>query len=79
MTEVLEHGSADLLHGGWYTTEELADLIGVDPSTLRRWRTARPMQGPPVVKMSGSVARYSSRDVETWLRSHRMVPGEPSR
>jgi uncharacterized protein YjcR len=32
----------DLLDGGWFTTEELAEMLGVDPSTLRRWRTARP-------------------------------------
>jgi hypothetical protein len=32
----------DLLDGGWFTTEELARMLGVDPSTLRRWRTARP-------------------------------------
>ena len=31
----------DLLDGGWFTTEELARMLGVDPSTLRRWRTAR--------------------------------------
>jgi hypothetical protein len=38
----------DLLDGGWFTTEELAGMLGVDPSTLRRWRTARPPQGPPL-------------------------------
>ena len=32
----------DLLDGGWFTTKELARMLGVDPSTLRRWRTARP-------------------------------------
>ena len=37
----------DLLDGGWFTTEELAGMLGVDPSTLRRWRTAQPRQGPP--------------------------------
>jgi len=24
----------------WYSTEELAELLGIDPSSLRRWRTA---------------------------------------
>ncbi|MEU8924247.1 helix-turn-helix domain-containing protein [Kitasatospora sp. NPDC048545] len=32
----------DLLHSGWYSTEELALLLKVDPSTLRRWRSATP-------------------------------------
>ena len=36
----------DLLHDGWYTTDEVAELLGVDSSTLRRWRTATPLQGP---------------------------------
>lgn len=39
----------DLLDGGWFTTEELARMLGVDSSTLRRWRTARPRQGPPFI------------------------------
>ena len=38
----------ELLEGGWFTTEGLAAMLGVDPSTLRRWRTARPRQGPAV-------------------------------
>src|SRR4051812_34456779 len=27
------------------TTEELARMLRVDPSSVRRWRTARPLQG----------------------------------
>ena len=38
----------NLLDGGWFTTEELARMLGVDPSTLRRWRTARPRPGTTV-------------------------------
>ncbi|WP_067476431.1 helix-turn-helix transcriptional regulator [Actinomadura hibisca] len=77
MTEIAEHVAVpSLLLGGWYTTEELAELIGVDPSTLRRWRTVHPVQGPPVVKMSGAVSRYSALDVEQWLRQRRFDPAE---
>lgn len=65
-----------LLHGPWYTTEELAELLGVDPSTIRRWRTARPPQGPPFVQVSERVAKYNSHDVERWLRSRRIDPSE---
>jgi hypothetical protein len=65
----------DLLHSGWYTTEDVADLIGVDPSTLRRWRTATPLQGPPFVRLTSRVTMYSVPDVESWLASRRVVPG----
>ncbi|MFI0374226.1 helix-turn-helix transcriptional regulator [Actinomadura sp. 1N219] len=80
MTETLERQSdAGLLLGGWYTTEELAEIIGVDPSTLRRWRTADPVQGPPFVRLSGAVTRYSAIDVQRWLLSHRIAPQERPR
>ncbi|KAA1024769.1 helix-turn-helix domain-containing protein [Pseudonocardia sp. EV170527-09] len=67
--------TADLLLGRWYSTEELAELLNVDPSSVRRWRTARPPQGPPFVRVSSRVTMYSAADVETWLRSRRVDPG----
>jgi transposase-like protein len=66
----------DLLSGGWLTTEELAGMLGVDPSTLRRWRTARPRQGPPFVPLSGRVTLYSAQDVRRWLAARRIDPGQ---
>ncbi|MFJ7423650.1 helix-turn-helix domain-containing protein [Streptomyces uncialis] len=63
------------LSGAWYSTGELARLLRVDPSTLRRWRTAHPRQGPPYVPVSGRVVLYSVRDVETWLAARRVTPG----
>ena len=60
----------------WYTTEELARIVKVDPSTIRRWRTARPRQGPPFVRLSFGVVRYNPADVQEWLRSHRIDPGD---
>ncbi|WP_354642896.1 helix-turn-helix transcriptional regulator [Kitasatospora camelliae] len=65
-----------LLHSGWYSTEEVAELIDVDPSTLRRWRTSRPVQGPPFVRLTSRVTMYSIPDVQAWLESRRIVPGE---
>ncbi|MGW5354395.1 helix-turn-helix transcriptional regulator [Streptomyces sp. NPDC004031] len=65
----------DLLHSGWYTTEDVADLLGVDASTLRRWRTSTPLQGPPFVRLTSRVTMYSVSDVEAWLASRRVVPG----
>jgi hypothetical protein len=68
----------DLLEGGWMTTEQLAALIHVDASTLRRWRTARPPQGPPFVPLSPRVTVYSTLDVSQWIAKRRTVPAEAS-
>ncbi|MFC9897293.1 helix-turn-helix domain-containing protein [Nocardia sp. NPDC127579] len=64
----------DLAENGWYTTEEVAELLKVDPSSLRRWRTAKPPQGPPFVHVSGRVTRYLGADVLTYLLSNRTDP-----
>lgn len=66
----------DLLHDGWYTTDEVAALLGVDASTLRRWRTSTPMQGPPFVRLTSRVTMYSVGDVRTWLASCRIDPAK---
>jgi hypothetical protein len=58
----------------WYTTDELAALLGVDPSSVRRWRTAEPLQGPPFVRVSSRRTIYSATDVREWLRSRRTDP-----
>ncbi len=63
-----------LLDGAWISTEELARMLGVDTSTLRRWRTAHPPQGPAFVCLSCGVTRYSERDVERWLPDRRTDP-----
>lgn len=65
-----------LLNGRSYITEELAHLLGVDASTVRRWRTALPPQGPPFVQVSERVTMYNALDVEAWLRSKRIDPAE---
>jgi hypothetical protein len=63
-----------LLDGPWYSTEELALLLGVDASSVRRWRTSDPPQGPPFVRLSSRVTIYSASDVEAWLRTKRIDP-----
>lgn len=65
-----------LLDGHWYSSNELAELLHVDASTIRRWRTARPPQGPAFVQISDRVYMYNSDDVESWLASRRTDPGE---
>ena len=49
----------------WYSTEELAELLGIDPSSLRRWRTAQPLQGPAVRRLSARKTIYSAADVDS--------------
>ncbi|QLY33975.1 helix-turn-helix domain-containing protein [Nocardia huaxiensis] len=58
----------------WYTTEEVATFLQVDPSSLRRWRTARPPQGPPFVQISGRVTRYNGADLIAYLTKRRIDP-----
>ncbi|SKN04041.1 Helix-turn-helix domain [Mycobacteroides abscessus subsp. abscessus] len=70
----MEASNTNLLFGKWFTTEELAELLGVDASSVRRWRTSRPLQGPPFVTVSARVTLYSAVDVEQWLRRHRTDP-----
>ncbi|MFI1721776.1 helix-turn-helix transcriptional regulator [Streptomyces sp. NPDC020489] len=65
-----------LLTNAWYSTSDLAACLGVDASTLRRWRTAQPPQGPPFVAISERVVMYSALDVEEWLRRRRTVPAK---
>jgi hypothetical protein len=65
-----------LLDGRWYSSNELAELLHVDASTIRRWRTAQPPQGPAFVRVSDRVYMYNSADVETWLARRRVDPGE---
>jgi hypothetical protein len=56
------------------TTEELARLLRRDPSTLRRWRTGVPMQGPPFLKLSTGITVYDMEDVRLWLKHSRVDP-----
>ncbi|GAB7044613.1 MULTISPECIES: helix-turn-helix transcriptional regulator [Catenuloplanes] len=56
------------------TTEELARFLRIDPSSVRRWRTGRPQQGPPFIPMSDRVIMYQVADVRQWLASKRVVP-----
>ena len=56
------------------TTEQLARMLGVDPSSVRRWRTSTPVQGPPFIRMSDRVVKYRRADVQGWLDSRRVDP-----
>ncbi len=41
-------------------------MIRVSLPTLARWRAADPLQGPPFVKIEGSI-RYPREAVQKWL------------
>jgi hypothetical protein len=69
--------ATELVNTSWYTTGELADLLGLDASSLRRWRTAQPPQGPPFVRISPRRTLYNSQDVADWLQTHRITPSGP--
>jgi predicted DNA-binding transcriptional regulator AlpA len=56
------------------TTEEVAQLLGVDPSSVRRWRTATPRHGPAFIRLSERIVKYRREDVERWLASRRVDP-----
>jgi hypothetical protein len=67
---------AMLLNGRWYSSNELAEILHVDVSTVRRWRTAQPPHGPAFVQVSDRVYMYNSDDVEAWLARRRVDPSE---
>jgi Helix-turn-helix domain len=48
------------------STEEVAEVLGRPPRTLRQWRYLN--QGPRYLKV-GATVRYRARDVEDWLRA----------
>ena len=51
----------NVLDGSWYSSEQLAELLHVDPSTIRRWRTSHPPQGPAFVQVSDRVYNSDRR------------------
>ncbi|ACU71726.1 hypothetical protein Caci_2816 [Catenulispora acidiphila DSM 44928] len=55
---------------------ELASLIHVDPSTLRRWRTAKPPKGPAFTRLSPRVVVYDIVDVRGWIAISCIDPAE---
>ena len=48
------------------TSKDVADMLKVSEATLSRWRAAEPLQGPPFVKIEGSI-RYPREAMQKWL------------
>lgn len=56
---------------------ETARLLGVSVATLSQWRS-RYTGKLPFVKYSNRIVRYKRSDVEQFIESRRVVPGETS-
>ncbi|MFO7861005.1 MAG: helix-turn-helix domain-containing protein [Desulfosalsimonas sp.] len=50
----------------FYTTEQVSNLLGIQPNTLEIWRHRG--TGPKFIKM-GRLVRYKSNDLEAWIDS----------
>lgn len=52
--------------GRLLTIEEVGEQIGVSPKTIYKWRTRRPIYGPPAFKV-GKYLRWKQADVDAWI------------
>ena len=59
----------------FYTTEEMAKILKVDPSTLRRWRRLKIPKGPKATCISERTWRYYHADFAEWLNRRRNPVG----
>jgi hypothetical protein len=59
----------------FYTTEEMAKILRVDPSTLRRWRRLTKPKGPTATPISERTWRYYHADFAEWLNRRRNPVG----
>ena len=56
---------------GYLTSDNLANRLGLHPSTLAKWRMAR--TGPPFVRV-GKRILYSVTSVERWMKANEQQP-----
>lgn len=59
----------------YLTNNEAAEIIGIHPVTLTRWRNEG--RGPNFQRLGDSRRpriRYNSRDVHAWMKKYNMVP-----
>lgn len=55
----------------WLTLSDASELLGVHPSTLRRWADD---EAVPCVRTPGGHRRFRQRDLNTWAEGGRSVP-----
>jgi len=61
----------DDIFAGFYTEEQLAQLLGRNVRTLRRWHDQR--VGPPRIRL-GSRTLYSKASLTKWLAENEAQP-----
>jgi predicted DNA-binding transcriptional regulator AlpA len=54
------------------TTQQVADMLGVKPSTLRAWRCAK--TGPPFIRITAQSVKYAAEDIDRFLAERRITP-----
>ena len=59
----------------FYTTKEMAKILKVDPSTLRRWRRLKIPKGPKATCISERTWRYYHADFVEWMNGRRNAVG----
>lgn len=57
-------------------TKELAEALGLRPSTIHQYSTKRPDQLPPRLNTGSRRLLWAVKDVEEWVEARR--PVEPS-
>jgi hypothetical protein len=59
----------------FYTTVQMAKILKVDPSTLRRWRRLKIPKGPKATCISERTWRYYHADFVEWMNERRNAVG----
>jgi predicted DNA-binding transcriptional regulator AlpA len=63
---------ANMTEKKWLTTAAAAEIIGVRPATLERWRCEG--RGPSYYKITARVVRYDIDDIDEWITAQRREP-----
>jgi len=53
----------------YYTIEEVAEILKVNPESVRRWVRAKKI---PAIKLGGKYIRISAIDLESFTKSSRV-------
>jgi predicted DNA-binding transcriptional regulator AlpA len=54
------------------TTQQVADMLGVKPSTLRNWRCAK--TGPPFIRITKRSVKYAQADIDRYVAERTVTP-----